>query len=183
VATPMAYLALACKAALAVVLLAAGGAKLADLPGFAATVRLFLRASAPPLARRAVAFSIAAAEIAAGAASLSSPGAGWLNLAVLALCAGFLLVSALGYLRFPGRACQCFGALSGRSFSVAAIGRAALITTMAVLALTPVSASLISLGAAGRLGLLAGAGLIAWCAWTAAAAIGTGRDARQGLAS
>ncbi len=39
VLTPVA---LACKAVVAVLLVAAGGAKLADLPGFAASVRLFL---------------------------------------------------------------------------------------------------------------------------------------------
>lgn len=177
----MTDLALACKAAVAVLLVAAGGAKLADLPGFAATVRLFLPARTAPGIRLAVAVTVAAGEIAIGAASLSSPQAGWLNPAVLALCGGFMLVSALGYLRFPGRACNCFGALSGRSFSPAAIGRAALLTAVAALALAPVDAPLIRLGAASRLGLLAGAALIAWCACTAAAAIGAGRDARQGL--
>jgi hypothetical protein len=179
---PIADLALACKGAVAVVLVAAGGAKLADLRSFAATVRLFLPAATAAVIRQVVAIVVAAGEIATGAASLSSPQAGWLNLAVLVLCGGLLVVSVVGYLRFPGRACSCFGALSARSFNLAAIGRAGLITVMAALALAPVNAPLVSLGATGRLGLLAGAGLIAWCAWTATAAIGAGREPRQGLA-
>src|SRR5690242_4224607 len=102
-------IALACKAALAVLLVAAGAAKLADLRGFAATVRLFLPAWAGagtgagtlagagafggagvrPRLSYAAAIAVAAAEIAAGAASLSSPLAGWMNVAVLALCCAF----------------------------------------------------------------------------------------------
>jgi hypothetical protein len=184
----MAELALACKAAIAVLLVAAGGAKIADLAGFAATVRLFvpgfLSGFLPVRTARAlprvVAASIAVAECAIGAASLSSPLAGWLNLVVLALCGGFVVVAVIGYLRHPGRACRCFGALSGRAFNLAAIGRAALIAAAAVIATTLVSGPLLRLGAAGRLGLLAGAALIAWCAYTAASTIGAGRDAQPG---
>ncbi len=184
----MAELALACKAAIAVLLVAAGGAKIADLAGFAATVRLFLpgflRGFLPARTAQAlprmVAATIAVSESAIGAASLSSPLAGWLNLVVLVLCGGFVVVAVMGYLRHPGRACRCFGALSGRAFNLAAIGRAALIAAAAVIATTPVSAAMLRLGGAGRLGLLAGAALIAWCAYTAANTTGAGRDAQPG---
>jgi hypothetical protein len=177
----MAGIALACKAALAVLLVAAGASKLADLSGFAATVRLFLQAGTRAV-RRATAVGIAAGEIVLGAASLSSPHASWLNVAVLALCCAFVAVSAVGHARYPGRACRCFGALTVRAFNRAAVGRAALLTLAAALATLPVSAPLLRLGAGGRLGLLAGAAVIAWSAFTAAAAIGPGRDVQAGRA-
>ncbi|MGN6792683.1 MAG: MauE/DoxX family redox-associated membrane protein [Streptosporangiaceae bacterium] len=169
---------LACKDAIAVLLVAAGGAKLADLAGFAATVRLFLPARTAPTVRRAVAMIIAGAEVVVGAASLSSPLAGWLNLAVLALCCVFVVASAVGYRRHPGRACRCFGALSGRSFDLAGVARGVLLAIGAALAARPVSPSLLQTGTLGRLGLAAGAAFIAWCAYTAAAAIGAGGDTR-----
>src|SRR5207245_2542215 len=83
-----AVLALGCKAALAVLLLAAGGAKLADLGEFATTVALFLprRPGREPGGRgpggwgHSVALAIAAGEIVAGAASLAIPRAWWLNI-------------------------------------------------------------------------------------------------------
>ncbi len=178
----MAVAALTCKAAIAVLLVVAGSAKLADLAGFAGTARLFLPARTSQAVVRALAAVIATTEVAIGAASLSSPLVRWLDLAVLALCCGFVAVSAIGYLRHPGRACRCLGALTGRAFTLAAIGRAALIAIAAGLAAVPASASLLWLGAAGRFGLLAGAALIAWSACTAAAAIGAGRHAQPGWA-
>ena len=177
----MAELALACKVAIAVLLVAAGGAKLADLAGFAATVRLFLPARTTPRQRLAVAVVIAVAEVVIGAASLSSPLVGGLNLAVLALCCGFVGVSAVGYRRHPGRTCRCFGALAGRSFNLAGIARAVLAAACAAVAALPVNASLQQVGAFGRLALVGGAALIAWCAYTAAAAIGERRGAQPGL--
>src|SRR5229473_2095162 len=119
----MAAVVLACKAAVAVLLTAAGGAKLADLPGFAASVRLF----------------------------------------------------------WAGRPCRCFGSLSGRNFSAAGIARAVIIAACAAVAVAPVRPGLTQLGAAGRLGLLAGALLVAAAAYSAAAAVGAGqaRDSRR----
>ena len=116
---------LACKTAIAVLLVAAGGAKLADRRGFAASVRLFLPGPAAPRLHRAVALGIAGGEIAVGAASLSSPRARWLNLVVLAICCGFVAVSAAGYRWHRGRSCRCFGALSRRRFNLAGLGRSA----------------------------------------------------------
>ncbi len=70
----MAAVVLGCKAVVAVLLAAAGGAKLADLSGFAASVRLFLPGG---LAARSltIATALAGGEVAVGAASLSSPRA------------------------------------------------------------------------------------------------------------
>lgn len=174
----MAELTLTAKAAIAVLLVAAGGAKLADLEGFAASVRLFWPASFA-IGARAIAAMIACTEIAVGMASLSSPLAAWLNYAILGLCCAFVVVSAVGYHRHPGRACRCFGALTGRSFDRAGLARAALLVIAAALAARPAGPSLLQLGALGRLGLVAGAALIAWCTYTAAAAISAGRDARS----
>jgi hypothetical protein len=164
---------LGCKAVVAVLLAAAGGAKLADLRGFAASVRLFLpgRGAARSLA---IATALAGGEVAVGAASLSSPRAGWLNLVVLVICAGFVAVSAAGYARHPGRPCRCFGALTGRGFSVAGIGRAAVIALGAAAAAVPVRTALVQVGPASRLGLLAGALLVAAAAYSAAAAVAAG---------
>src|SRR5665811_1289113 len=114
---------LACKAVVAVLLVAAGGAKLADLPGFAASVSLFLPGTTARRPARTVAAGIAAGEIMAGAASLSSPRASWLNLVVLAICCGFVAVSAAGYRWHRGRSCRCLGALSRRRFNLAGLGR------------------------------------------------------------
>ena len=197
----LALVALAGKAVVAVLLVAAGGAKLADLPGFAATARLFLpgtaslrpEVTAAPRLRdtaalrldRGVAASIAAGEIAVGAASLSSPRASWLNLVVLAFCGGFVAVSAAGYRWHRGRACRCFGALSRRRFNLAGLGRSLLIALGAGVATVPVRAAAIQLSPADRIGLLAGALLVAGAAYSAAAAVGAGRgalDAQPGWA-
>jgi len=182
----MTGVALACKVVIAVLFVAAGGAKLADLAGFTATVRLFVPAWTASWAPRAIAAMIAGLEVLVGAASLSSPLAGWLNPAVLVVCCGFVAVSVIGHRRYPGRACRCFGALSGRSFNRAGVARAALLAAGAVLAVWPVSPSMLQLGTLGRLGMVAGAAVITWCAYTAAVAIGAGRavssapEAQQG---
>lgn len=169
-----AFVVLACKASLAVMLVAAGGAKLADVKGFAATVRLF----GPRLPAGAVAGAIVAGEIAAGAASLSLPGAGWLNPVVLVICCCFLLAWTVGYARHAGRPCRCFGALSRRGFTAGGIGRAAGLVLAAAVAAAGVPPVTIQLSVLARLGLLAGGALVAAAAFSAAAAAG----ARHGTA-
>jgi hypothetical protein len=161
---------LACKASIAVLLLVAGGAKLADLSGFAATVRLF----APRRVRRGLplAACIAVGEISAGAASLSAPGAGWINLAVLVTCCCFLAVAAIGYVRHRGRQCRCFGALSRRGFTAAGLGRAAALVVAAVAASASVPPLAIRLSPPTEFGLLACGLLVAGCTYAAAAAVG-----------
>src|SRR6185437_2275840 len=73
---------LGAKAILAVMLVVAGGAKLADLAGFAAALRLFAprrlagSAAAQPVLRR-LALAVAVGELALGMISLSCPAAGW----------------------------------------------------------------------------------------------------------
>jgi hypothetical protein len=179
---------LGAKAALAVMLLVAGGAKLADLAGFAAAVRLFTprrlagSASAPPVLRGA-ALAIALGELALGAASLTSPAVGWLNPVVLVVGCGFVAVSGYGYAFHRGRSCRCFGALSQRRFDMAGIGRAVVVAAVAGVACMGVPLSAVRLGLGGRGLLLAAAGLLAGIAFTAARALAASRDALPGMAS
>jgi len=162
---------LGCKASIAVLLLAAGGAKLADLAGFASTVRLFVPGHA-----RALAAAIAIGEIVAGSASLSMPAVRWLSPAVLVICCCFLAAWTVGYARHSGRPCRCFGALSRRGFTAAGIGRAAGLTLAALAATARVPQVAIQLSLLTRFGLLAGAALVATAAFSAAAAAGAKRE-------
>jgi hypothetical protein len=173
----MDVLVLGAKSALAVLLLVAAGAKLADLPGFAAAVRLFLPRAAPWPAVRAVTLSIALAELALGAASLSSPAAGWLNPVVFAAGCAFVAVSGAGYAFHRGRSCRCFGALSRRRFDIAAIARSILIAAMAAVAMAPVQPSSVQLTVTARLLLLAAAAMLSFAARTAAGVLAASREA------
>ena len=180
----MNLLILCAKAAIAVLLLVAAGAKLADLDAFASTVRLFLPGRGLPAASALIlAAGSTLAELALGAASLADPAAGWLNPVVFGACCAFLAVSVTGFAVHRGRSCRCFGALTQRKFDLAAIGRGAVIAAAAAVAMRPAQLSAIQLGLAGRLLLLAAGGLLALAAFTAARALTTGRTARPGWAS
>jgi hypothetical protein len=171
------------KAALAVLLLVAGGAKLADLAGFTAAVALFAPAAVPRRLLRAAALAVVLAELALGGASLAAPSWRWVNLAVLILGGGFVAVSVAGYRKHQGRSCRCFGALSLRRFDAAGIARAALITAAAAIAAGPVRGAPVQLGLAAQLLLLFSAALAALAACTAARALAAARDARLGWSS
>src|SRR5580658_4358861 len=160
------------KALIAVLLLVAGGAKLADLRGFAVTVRLFVPSAVPGAWSAALAGGIAAGEIACGAASLSVPRAGWLNSVVLGICCGFLAVWTVGYARHRGHTCRCFGALSRRGFTAAGVARAVGLVLLAAIALARVPAPSVQLSVVWQLALLAGAALVAGVADGAAAVAG-----------
>ncbi len=164
---------LGCKAVIAVLLLAAGGAKLADLTGFASTVRLFVPVPALRSHRGSLllAGGIAAGELAAGAVSLSVPQPRWPNLVVLTICVAFLITWTVGFVRHRGRSCRCFGALSVRGFNQAGIARAAVLVLAALAATAEVPARTVHLGLGGQLALLAGGALIACAAYSAAAAV------------
>ncbi len=180
----MVIVALGAKAAVAVLLLVAGGAKLADLTGFAAAIRLFLPAAAPQAVLAglpAAGAALALTELLTGVASLCWPAAGWLNWVVLALACGFVVVAAIGFTRHRGRPCRCFGALTRRSFGVRATAQALLIAGVAGLALRPARPAQVDLGLAEHLLLLAGASLLGLAAYTAARALAAG-NARPGMA-
>ncbi|HXW46016.1 MAG TPA: MauE/DoxX family redox-associated membrane protein [Streptosporangiaceae bacterium] len=180
----MSTAALAAKAAVAVVLLVAGGAKLADLDGFAATIRYFLpaRLFLPARPRHLVlaglpviAAVIAIAELLTGAVSLCWPRLGWVNLAVLALACGFTAVAAFGYARRRGQPCRCFGALTRRGFGPRALVQALLMTGAAWLATRPAGQAEVQIGLSAHLLLLAAAAIMAVAARTAAGALAAGR--------
>jgi hypothetical protein len=174
---------LGAKSALAALLLVAAGAKLADLPGFTAAVRLFAPPRSPARLLRGVALGIAAAEFVLGAVSLSSPTVTWLNPVIFAVGCAFVTFSAVGYAFHRGRSCRCFGALSQRRFDVAGIARSMLIAAVGAVAMTPVRTSSVQVTAAPRLLLLAAALLLALAAFTAARALAVSREAQPGLAS
>lgn len=174
---------LGAKAALAVLLLVAGGAKLSDLDGFTTAVALFAPTRGPRPLLRAAATALALAELALGAASLAAPAWRWVNLAVLALGCGFVAISALGYARHRDRTCRCFGALSRRRFDLAGLIRAAVIAAAAALAAGPVSASSVRLGLTAQLLLLGCATLVALAARTAAGVLAAARESALGWSS
>jgi hypothetical protein len=128
-------IAAAAKAGIAVILLVAGGAKLADLSGFSATLRLFLPGRTPHPAIRGGAVAIIAAELLLGGASLCLPAARWLNPVILALTCAFAISTATGFAIFRGRSCRCFGALSSKKFDRTSIARSFALVVMAVLAM------------------------------------------------
>ena len=171
----MTVLVLAAKAAVAAALLASGGAKLADLAGFAAAIKLFVPARAPAwvlAAARYAAVTIAAGELFAGAVSLCWPSLAWVNLAVLALCCCFAVVAGIGYARHRGRPCHCFGALTSRGFGLVSLLRAAAILTAAAIARVSLHpAPQLHFALAFHLLLLAGAILLAAAATAAAKAL------------
>lgn len=202
---------LGAKALLAVMLLVAGGAKLADVDGFAASVLLFVPArllavgpvrsllprpsrpsgsaaaeSRPVRVRagaRRIAWAVALAELALGGASLAFPALLPLSLAVLAVAACFAAVSVLGFVFHRGRSCRCFGALSRRTFDRAALARAAVIAGLAGLATTGAPPSAVTLTPAAHALLLTGSAAMAFIAFTAARSLAASRDALPGMVS
>ena len=172
----MTTLALTAKAAVAVMLLVAGSAKLADVRGFAAAVRLLIPVRVPGAAGRVAALTIAVAEVALGLASLSSPAAGWINLLVFGFTCGFVVVSVYGYAFHRGRSCRCFGALSRRKFDALAIARTLAIAGAAALATAGLPRATIEASVADRVLLLLTAALTSLAAFSAARALGAARS-------
>jgi hypothetical protein len=186
---------LGAKALLAVMLLVAGGAKLADLDSFAASVRLFLprgRPGAPPPAAgllmssataRRIGLAVALAELGLGGASLAAPAISPLNLTVLGAAGCFAAVSGIGFAFHRGRSCLCFGALSRRKFDLAGLIRAGAVLALAGAAAVPVAPAEVALTPAGHGLLLAGSAFIAFVAFTAARSLAASRDALPGMVS
>jgi hypothetical protein len=172
---------LVAKSTVAVMLLVAGGAKLADVAGFAATVRLFIPRWMPRAVRDVVAFGIALVEISLGGASLSLPGILWVNPAVLALAVTFVAVSAAGLAFYKGRSCRCFGALSRRTFDSRGLLRSIGIAMLAAVATISVQPASIDIGTSAQVMLIISAGLLTLAAFTAAHALAVARESDPGL--
>src|SRR5689334_21721429 len=154
----MNFLVLATKSGLALMLIVAGSAKLAGVPGFAASVKLFVPLKGSPRAMERIAIGIATYELILGSASLACPSVDVINVLVLATACGFLTVSSIGYVRHRGKSCLCFGRLSNRVFDGVGVLRSVVIVGLATgVALIAVSPSAIQLATAGHLLLLGGA--------------------------
>lgn len=161
---------LAIKAALALTLLVAGSAKLADVRGFAVTVQLFAPRRTPGLVLHGIAFCIGLVELLLGAASFAFPAIAWVNDAVLVAGCVFVLLSAAGYLFHRGVACRCFGRLSPRVFDALTLARSlAMAALAAVVAVSPtVSPHATRITVVAHVLLLATATLLSAAAVTAA---------------
>lgn len=178
----MTFASLAVKALLALILLLAGAAKLADRDGFASTLRLFLTPRAPSSLARAVAVASAGVEVAVGAASLTFARAWPLDVVVLALGCVFVAASALGYAFHRGASCNCFGHLSHRTFGVVGIMRSLAIVGLAAFVVAwPPGATNWAAGPIEVL-LLAAGSVVAWATFTAATnlALASAPPATQG---
>jgi hypothetical protein len=167
--------ALVAKALLAVMLLVAGGAKVADRASFAATVRLFLPLRISWLAFRSIALGIALVELALGIASMSWPAIGLFNLLVFVLACGFLVVSGIGYVFHRGRSCMCFGALSRRKFDAAGVVRSIAIVALAVISMSRVRPTLVSVNPTMVILVFLAALVVALAAFTAAKSLAIAR--------
>jgi hypothetical protein len=180
----MDVLVLAIKAALALTLLTAGSAKLADVTSFAATVRLFVPRRVPGFAVRGVAAGAGLAEVLIGTASFSFPASDWVNVVVLGAGCTFVVLSGAGYLFHRGVACRCFGRLSRRSFDAPALARSLGIAGLAaVVAVSTVSPGAIRLTAVAHVLLLATAALLAAATFTAARALGAVAEVQPPVAA
>lgn len=138
--TVTAVVALAAKAAVAVVLLSSGTAKLLGPPS--ATERGLPRILAW-LDRRAGRLALGSTELLVGATSLLALASPVVDSAALVLCGAFFVGSAVLGATSPGTACQCFGAASSSAFGP----RHTLLT--GILALGATVAFVVSLDAAG----------------------------------
>jgi hypothetical protein len=170
------YIAIVSKVGLALMLAIAGAAKLADLSGFASTIRLFMpRRRFSDVVFRRVAGAIAGAEILLGTVSLSLPAASRINLVVLAAGLGFVTVSLVGYALYRGRSCNCFGALSARRFDAAGILRGVFIVIAASLASVSVHHSKVDVDLTVTVVLVCCSLLLAVASFTAARSLAASR--------
>ena len=162
-------LVLAAESGLALMLVAAGAAKLADVSSFAATVQLFMPFEASVRSAVRTATAIATFELALGTASLAFPSVAVINFLVLATGCAFFAVSSIGYARHRGVSCRCFGQLSRRVFDVAGLARSFVVVGLAAsVAGIAVSPSAIAITTVEHLLLLVAAGVVAFATYTAA---------------
>jgi hypothetical protein len=176
----MDFLVLAAKSALALLLVVAGSAKLADVSGFAGSVRLFMPIQGSPRVMERTATGVATFELTLGSASLAFPSVAVINLLVLATACAFLTVSSLGYIRHRGRSCLCFGQLSNRVFDAAAVMRSVLIVGLAAsVALISVSQTAIQLATSDHVLLLGGTLVVAAATYTAARGVAMTNEAER----
>jgi hypothetical protein len=168
------------KVVLAVVLVVAAGAKLADIGAFGDVIRSFAAGQLSFRMARCVAVAIAVLELTLGGASLLAPKVTVLNWAVFLLAIGFVFVSAFGYAFRRGRPCRCFGALSKTQYSIGGIIRSCLLgAASALAALIALPAGWLNINALESALVLVLVVLLVLLAATAARAIGEADEARS----
>ena len=127
------FIILMSRASLAAVLVAAGAAKLADVRGFATTLRGLGMPAKQDSLIRAIAFIIPLVELVLGIALISGLWPAIINAMVLVLYCGFTLVVIYALRRKVNVACRCFGMLSDSQFSSKGLARSLLLTLLAVI--------------------------------------------------
>lgn len=112
---------LATRDSLAMILLAAGSAKLSDLEAFAATLSgLGIRGTNRP---RRLGASVATVEVGLGLLTVAGWWPAGVDLSNVLLLAVFSAVTGLAVRRKLAVKCRCFGALSNSQFSIAGLSR------------------------------------------------------------
>lgn len=171
----MDWLTVACKSVIALVLIVAGGAKLADPASFAAAIRTFTSQRPAYPVVKALAMTIASTELSLGVVSLSLPSVWVLNVCVFAMACGFLLVSLIGYVFHRGRPCRCFGALSRRKFDASSVLRGLGLVLLSAVATLHVQQAAIGVSVQDNFLLAVVASLVACAAFAAARALALNR--------
>jgi hypothetical protein len=120
---------------LAVVLIAAGAAKLADVPGFAAS----LKGLAAPLPRqnekliKDVAHAFPVVELSLGLLAIAAFWPTLINGAIVLVMSCFTIVTLFAMRTATPVTCRCFGALSDVQFNRTGLLRSIVLTIMALL--------------------------------------------------
>lgn len=121
------------RAILAVVLVAAGAAKLADVTGFAHTLYGLGVPGHWKYLVRGLALVVPLLEICLGLGLMAGLWPTIINSAVLILMCGFNALVLVALRKAPHVACRCFGALSDSQFSVKGLIRSLFLTLLAIM--------------------------------------------------
>ena len=116
------------QAGVALVVLSAGSAKLADVRGFATTVSTL---GVPRAWSARTARGVALAEIGVGALALAGIAGRVVGVLLLALTVGFVAVTIFALRWRPQARCRCFGALSESRFGPISLVRSVLLAAAA----------------------------------------------------
>lgn len=118
------------RVGLGLTLLLAGLGKVTVMSDFTSSAERFIPATVQHYARQ-VAIAVVAVEIVIGLSTLLIPSSRLLDVVVVALFAGLLAISVIGYQRYRGSSCRCFGPLSKGEFNRLAIARNTLLALAA----------------------------------------------------
>jgi hypothetical protein len=168
--------ALIAKAAVAVILIVAGGAKLADIPGFTTTVRIFVPVRTSKAVSTVFARALSLLELGLATGSLAFPRIIAFDIAIFILCCMFVVVSVYGYIFHHGRSCRCFGALTARTFDGEGIGRSALMAGLAGFVVADIQPAAATADLTGTILLIVSIVVVGFASYTAARCLKVVRD-------